>query len=204
MERHRRKLWFQWLIISVMALTIWLFPMGSAHSLDKNEKWSTPDEYWVEICKIARKAYTGMDVELVLDTGYTHYLDKGTEYPGNAVSMGVSVPLYSKKERMRRREDVIKFRQKGAQLIRKLETAIAQVKIFKEAGKFLYAKIDEEGVDAVTAYFDQLNKMAEQEAMIIQYHREIQSLINPFSGKAQILNNPAAVIPVSVTDLDKN
>jgi len=140
----------------------------------------TPDDYWRLIRKAAQSAYSGMDIEFSVNTSYQF------EGENRGPAFGVSVPLYSKKEKLRRRSEVVKFQQEGAELIQKLETAISQAKIFKDASKFLQARFEDEGVAAVTAYYDQLAKIAEQEAMITQYHRELQSLILPFSGKDEI------------------
>jgi len=141
----------------------------------------TPEEYWKQIQEIGKKAYSGMDISLALNTGYNF----GGDNKGAAV--GVSVPLYSKKDKMKRREDVVQFLKTGAELIQKLETSQSTAQIYKEASKFLYAKFNEEGIDAVTAYYEHLAKIAEQEAKIRQYHREIQSLISPFAGSSSII-----------------
>lgn len=152
------------------------------------EKRPTPDEYWKLIRKAAKEAYSGMDMEFTLNTAYQF------EGENKGPSFGVSVPLYSKKEKLRRRSEVVKFQQEGAELIQKLETAIAQAQIFKDASKFLKAKFEDEGINAVTAYYDQLAKISEQEAQITQYHREIQSLIFPFTGKVEIKNTELAQV----------
>lgn len=142
----------------------------------------TPDDYWRQIRKIAASEYSGMDLEVSINTGYQF----GGENKGAA--LGVSVPLYSKKEKLSRRGQVVKFQQAGAELISRLETAMAQAKIYREGAKFLQAKFTEEGVQAVESYFKMLAQIAETESAITQYHREIQSLIRPFTGTVQIVS----------------
>lgn len=124
-----------------------------------------------------------MDINLVLTTGYT-YDPNEREHGG---SVGFSIPLFSKTEKLKKRSDAIKFLASGAKLIRDLESSLSQRQIRIEQTKFLQAKFNNEGIDAANAYFDVLSKIAELDAKIIQYHRELQCLINPFLENPQIL-----------------
>ncbi|MCP4024437.1 MAG: hypothetical protein GY729_21520 [Desulfobacteraceae bacterium] len=159
---------------------IMIFMMLMSPMLIIAEDRPTPDHYWRQIRKIAQSEFTGMDVAVAINTNYQFDGDN------RGAAVGFSMPLYSKKDRMARRAEATGFQQKGAELIKNLEASINQAAIMREACKYLKAKISEEGVEAATAYFDAITKIALHDAETTRYHREIQSLISPFSGKAVI------------------
>lgn len=173
-----RKFWFSLLAFILCLATIGILPA-------KAGELPTPDQYWSMIRKAAASEFSGMDIALTLNTAYTYDPDEST----HGATVGVSVPLYSKKDKLKRRSDVNKFLADGAELIQKLETSMAQRQISVEQSKFLQAKFGDEGIDAVNSYFDVLKQVAELDARITQYHREIQSLINPY------LEKPEKIIP---------
>ena len=165
-------------------LKLWL-PLVSALLFNPPvmaDELPTSAEYWELIKQTAVRVYKGMDIELEVDTGYTHYFEQGDYYPGNSVSFGVRVPIYSKKDRMKRQGDVTQFLQRGAKLIQQLESAQAKAEIFKKSGEALESVMEQSGVEAIIAYYDQAARIAEERAKIAQYHREIQSLIAPLSN----------------------
>lgn len=131
----------------------------------------------------AAKIYSGPNIDLVLTTGYTYDPDERT----HGGSVGFSIPLFSKSEKLSLRSKASKFLATGADLIQKLDSTVAQRKIKLEQTKFLQAKFQDKGIDAANAYFEILSNIAEIDAKIIQFHRELQSLINPFLKNPQIL-----------------
>lgn len=148
-----------------------------------HENWPAPNEYWAMIRKIAAEQFKGINLELSLNTGYN--FGDGDE---RGLTMGFSVPIYSKKDRIKVHEEAVKFLHQGAELIASLEEAIATRKIHVNALQFLKARMNDEGIEAAKAYFDMLTKIAHQDALIVQFHRQLQSLIKPFSSDVEIVN----------------
>ena len=153
--------------------------------------WPTTDDYWRSLRAAASSNYSGFDISLVLNTSYTY--DPDERLHGGTV--GFNIPIYSKKEKIQRRSNASDFLKKGAATIQKLETSIALKKISIEQSRFLKAKFQHEGVAAVSAYFDCLKQIAKLNAQILQYHREIQSLISPFKQVNQVNNETSLVQP---------
>lgn len=140
------------------------------------KSWPSTNDYWRMMRAVAASEYAGMDINLVLNTSYTY--DPDERLHGGTV--GVSIPLFSKKDKLANRSEASTFLSQGAVLIQKLETSLSQKKISIEQSKFLQSKFQHEGVVAVTAYFEALKQIASLSAQIVQYHRELQSLINPY------------------------
>lgn len=165
----------QFFYIMLLSFILLLASRGSPLS-DDIVKWPSTDDYWRMIRAAASAEYSGMDINLTLNTSYTYDPDERS----HGGTLGISIPLFSKQDKLTNRSEASAFLSLGAVLIQKLETALSQKKISIEQSKFLQAKFQQEGVVAVTAYFDVLKQIASLSAQIAQYHRELQSLINPF------------------------
>lgn len=157
----------------------------------------TPDEYYLILREIAEKEYKGRGFDATLQTGYTFsYGDTTSEYIGDSgmimtssasgnkqsrhnVGANITIPLFSKEERLAQRQKVIDFLQQGTELIQKLELAIRTREIQIETLTVLN-ETAKEGVQGALAIKDMQVEIVRQETLIKQYHRDIQSLINPF------------------------
>lgn len=154
--------------------------------------WSgrpTAKEYWRVIRTIAADELSRANLELELDTGYSYYFEEGEQYPGNNVSVGVKFPLYSAKEKKAKRDAAVKFQQKGAGLIADLEEAVLTKELYIRELPWLKMRRDD-GIDAAREYIEIQRKIVEQEAKIKQAHRELQALIEPFTGTEEMSGAP--------------
>ncbi len=168
-------------IISISALLILCVSFSSLASETK-----TSDQYWQQICQMAASQFGGLDLNPVLKTGYQFSGD----YEGPGVGLSVDLPLWSKKKRIENREQAVRFRSAGAELVRKLETALETLTLLNEQAKVLRAIMAEEGVEGVKALFDVQKEIIEQRAAETQYRRELESMIAPLSGRAVIKTKP--------------
>ena len=128
-------------------------------------------------------------MELTINTGYNF----GNGDDRGAI-VGFSIPIYSKKDKNRVRDEATKFLHKGAELIASLQEAMATRKIYAEALRFVQARINDEGIEAAKAYFDMLTQIAHQDALIVQFHRQIESLIEPFQADVETFNTEETLI----------
>ena len=121
------------------------------------KSWPSTNDYWRMMRAVAASEYAGMDINLILNTSYTY--DPDERLHGGTV--GVSIPLFSKKDKLANRSEASTFLSQGAVLIQKLETSLSQKKISIEQSKFLQSKFQHEGVVAVTAYFEALKQIGQ-------------------------------------------
>ncbi|MCP4696718.1 MAG: hypothetical protein GY862_07705 [Gammaproteobacteria bacterium] len=149
----------------------------------------TPDEYWHQVRKVAADYFRGYSIELDLDTGYTHQIERGTEDRGNAVSVGLNWPIYSTVEKERRRSGAIKFQRDAAQLISELEESINIKRISLAELPSLEARKNADGLDGFTKYMSVVKEIAKHDARITATHRKLQALIKPFADKIVITSN---------------
>ena len=167
-----------------------------AMAVAENDK-PTPDEYWQQIRKIAAGEFSGIDLNPVLTTRYQFEGD----YSGWGVGMNMDLPLWNKKRQQEKREKAVKFLQAGATLVQKLETTINTLKLLKEKSRFLKAIMRDEGVESVDAFFKTEQEIIKQQALAIQYHRELQGLINPLNSQVKIYSKE--VTPHDQYNLEK-
>lgn len=138
----------------------------------------TPEAYWNLIQKTARTEFGGLDLNPVLKTGYQFAGD----YEGPNVSLQVDLPLWSKKRRIENREQAVKFLAAGSELVKKLQTAEDTLNLLKEQSRILKAIMSEEGVEGVKALFESEKQVIEQQAVILQNQRDLESMITPLAS----------------------
>ena len=146
----------------------------------------TPNEYWTQIRKTAANEFSGIELNPVIKTGYQF----SGENEGPNINFQFDLPLWNKKQRFEKREQATKFLQTGAKLVKKLETCINTLSLWKEKSRFLKAMIQTEGVTSVKIFFETEKDIIEQQALETQLHRELQGLINPTSSVVKIYSVP--------------
>jgi hypothetical protein len=154
-----------------------------------NEPRPTPDQYWQQIRLIASGEFTGLDVNPVLTTGYQFSGDN----QGPNVGIEIDLPLWDKQRRFKKREMAVVFLQKGATLVRELETAINTLGLLNEKTRFLKAIMQNNGVESVEAFFNAQQDIIKYKGLVTQYHRELQGLIRPMSDSVTINSTPVVV-----------
>lgn len=172
---------------------------AGAEAAGKNRP--TPDEYWQRIRKIVAEEFAGLELNPVLTSGYQFSGDEA----GPRIGLQIDLPLWNKKRKFEKREQAVQFLQKGAELVQKLEIAIETLDLLKEKSRFLQAIMRQEGVESVDAFFKSEQEIIKYEAFVIQYHRELQGLVNPVTGNAKILSgtdNPRKKIWKILPDKD--
>jgi hypothetical protein len=171
-------------------ITVFLIACLSISSSFAADPGKSPDQYWQQICQVAASQFGGLDLNPVLKTGYQFSGD----YAGPGVGLSVDLPLWSKKKRIENRKQAVEFRAAGAELVRKLETALETLALLNEQAKVLRAIMSEEGVEGVKALFEVQKEIIVQRAEETQYRRELEGMIAPLNGEA-IIKTP--VKPVS-------
>ncbi len=121
-----------------------------------------------------------MDLEFTVNT--TWQAEGENKGPG----FGWTVPLYSKEKRLKRREAAEKFLREGAALIGRLEVALDSRRLYNESLRFVKARSKDNGIDVITKFQELQLKIIQEEALITQYHRELQALIDPYSTQVKI------------------
>lgn len=142
----------------------------------------SPDQYWQEIRQLAAVEFTGLDINPVLTTGYQFSGDN----QGPSVGVQFDLPLWSKQRQSEKRDRAVKFLQKGAKLVRELETSINILELLHEKATFLKAIMQNNGVESVEAFFNAQQEIIKYKGLVTQYHRELQGLIRPVSDSVHI------------------
>lgn len=148
--------------------------------------------YWKRIKSIASKEFKGSNYQLTVGTGYKiGGDDKG-------ISISASIPVYvsresiissqSKKDKLAQRKLALAFLDTGAKLCAQLERALARYLILQQAYTNYELLAQDEGAAIIEKLVDTQIKIVETEAEITQSHRQLQSLISPFSSAIKILS----------------
>jgi hypothetical protein len=130
---------------------------------------------------VAKERFGGFNLEFNVNSGYVF----GVAGDQRGPYIGVTIPLYSKKDRLTYSHQATQFLQQGADLIAKLEEAEKTLQIKRHAMRFMQARMGEEGSQGGKLYFEELVNLAHQEALITQYHRQLRSLIDPLKGHVE-------------------
>lgn len=139
------------------------------------------DDYWRQIQQITKDEFGGWNIEVNVHTSYNF---EETATSGKGVGVGLSMPIYSKKDRIESRLKAMQFSEHGSELIMKFRESIAHGEIINEECKYKQSIMPEYGVAAIDSYYECKRKFATQRLVMEQKERDIRSLIDPYLKKS--------------------
>ncbi len=149
------------------------------------------DRYWLEIQNLASDIFGGFNIELSIKTQY-NFSDSDT-IANKGAGIGLSMPIYSKTQKIASRNQAREFLEHGSLLILGYRDSIAANEITSEECKFQRSIMTEYGVEGAKAYFDCKRRLATIKLTVEQKERDIKSMLDPYQ-KRRDLNEKVKLI----------
>lgn len=167
------------MIIRILIVMLCMVQCAIA-SEDYSELKRRADDYWRQIQRITADEFGRFNIELSVTTAYsfTESLNQG-----RGASVGLTVPLYSKKDKIANRLAAQSFSERGSLLIKEFKESVSNSEIIKEECRYSESIMPEYGVEAVKAFFDCKRRHASSLLTVEQKERDIRSLIDPYLKK---------------------
>jgi len=128
---------------------------------------------WSIARKVIQACYGGWDVEVQVSGGYeTRYYQDGPVSGPTANAM-LTVPLYSRKERLSRQESTNKQIEHLAELYAEVESQVAIISALKSEKDVLKKVMIDAGQQGISAYYDLLQKIETSKVKKISAERKI-------------------------------
>lgn len=125
----------------------------------------TPEEYWEKLNTRADQIYGGLDLALTVNVG-NYYDNSESEFRSG---VGFSIPIYSKQQKITRRNSKVKYLQEGSDLIASLKKNRKLKLLLLDKQKALSAFIGDNGSSDINSYF-------QTEERILSITLEIESI----------------------------
>jgi hypothetical protein len=141
------------------------------------------DRYWIEIQNLATDVFGGFNIELTVKTQY-NFSDSDTASKGAGI--GLSMPIYSKSQKITSRNQAREFLEHGSLLVMSYRDSIAAKEITTEECKFQKSIMTEYGVEGAKAYFDCKRRLATMHLTVEQKERDIKSMLDPYQKRRDV------------------
>ncbi|MCK5780379.1 MAG: hypothetical protein KAH04_05130, partial [Psychrilyobacter sp.] len=109
----------------------------------------TSDEYWKQLNISADKIYGGLDIAFTINVG-NYYDNSESEFRSG---VGFSIPIYSKQQKISRRNAKIKYLQEGSDLIASLKKNRRLKLLLLDKQKALSGFMGDNGSSDINLYF---------------------------------------------------
>lgn len=133
----------------------------------------TSEEYWTALNKRADEIYGGLDLALTVNVG-NYYDNSESEFRSG---IGFSIPIYSKQQKISRRNAKIKYLQDGADLISSLKKNRKLKLLLEDKKEALKAFMGDNGVSDVNTYFQTEERLLELHLIIESIERKIETML---------------------------
>lgn len=140
------------------------------------------DGYWKQIQRITADEFGGWNAEVKIHTAY-NFESSESSSTGKGVGIGLSMPIYSKQQKIASRIAARDFSEHGSRLVREYKESIAHIGVIFEECQYMESIIAEYGVEAVKASYDCKRRLESQILVIEQKERDIRMVIDPFLKK---------------------
>ncbi|MGB6129294.1 MAG: hypothetical protein WBG30_11140 [Psychrilyobacter sp.] len=148
------------LTIFYLLLTVCLFSM-------------TSEEYWTALNKRADQIYGGLDLALTVNVG-NYYDNSDSEFRSG---VGFSIPIYSKQQKISRRNSKIKYLQDGSDLISNLKKNRKLLLLLKDKKEALQAFMGDNGASDIKSYFQTEEELLDLHLTIESIERKIETML---------------------------
>ncbi len=168
------------MIIRILIVVVFICTYGIACAEDYTELKHRADDYWRQIQRITADEFGRFNIELSVTTAYSFTESVNN---GRGASVGLTVPLYSKKDKIANRLAAQSFSERGSLLIKEYKESVSNSEIIKEECRYSESIMSEYGVEAVKAFFECKRRHASSLLTIEQKERDIKSLLDPYLKK---------------------
>lgn len=133
----------------------------------------TSEEYWIALNKRADQIYGGLDLALTVNVG-NYYDNSDSEF---RTGVGFSIPIYSKQQKISRRNAKIKYLQDGSDLISNLKKNRKLLLLLKDKKEALKAFMGDNGASDINSYFQTEQQLLELYLTIESIERKIETML---------------------------
>jgi len=133
----------------------------------------TSEEYWTALNKRADQIYGGLDLALTVNVG-NYYDNSDSEFRSG---VGFSIPIYSKQQKISRRNAKIKYLQDGSDLISNLKKNRKLLLLLKDKKEALQAFMGDNGASDIKSYFQTEEELLDLHLTIESIERKIETML---------------------------
>ncbi len=133
----------------------------------------TSEEYWTALNKRADEIYGGLDLALTVNVG-NYYDNSESEF---RTGVGFSIPIYSKQQKISRRNTKIKYLQDGSDLISNLKKNRKLLLLLKDKKEALKAFMGDNGASDISSYFQTEERLLGISLTIESIERKIETML---------------------------
>ena len=128
-------------------------------------------DQWEALRKRADELYGGLDISATIRTGYQANtgltsLDDLETKTGPYGKFEIEMPLYSKADRIKSKQEKTEFLKQGAVLIRQINENTESVKLLKSKADVLQAVMKDDGAKGIEAYYNVLQEISTKENLV--------------------------------------
>lgn len=133
----------------------------------------TSGEYWEALNKRADQIYGGLDLAVTVNVG-NYYDNSDSEFRSG---VGFSIPIYSKQQKISRRNAKIKYLQDGSDLISNLKKNRKLKLLLEDKKEALKAFMGDNGASDINSYFQTEERLLELYLTIESIERKIETML---------------------------
>jgi hypothetical protein len=133
----------------------------------------TTEEYWEALQKRANEIYGGLDLAITINVG-NYYDDTDSEFRSG---IGFSVPVYSKQQKLSRRNAKVKYLQDGADLIAELKKNRKLRLLLKDKQESLRPFMGDNGSADIHTFYQTEERLLEITLKIESLERKIETML---------------------------
>jgi len=109
---------------------------------------------WPVARGLMQECYDGYDIEVNINGGYEHRIYQSGPIDGEFANAMITVPLYSRKEKLTRQENTNKQIEHVAEIYAEFEESSATFSALEDEKKVLQKTMLDTGAQGITAYFN--------------------------------------------------
>lgn len=132
---------------------------------------------WPTARAVIRECYSGYDVEVTINGGYEHRIYQSGPIDGEFANAMISVPLYSRKEKLARQESTNGQIEHVAGIYAEFEESSATLAALEDEKKVLQKTMIDTGAQGISAYFDLIKDIEKARAKRNSAARKIQAIL---------------------------
>lgn len=171
-----------------MVCVILMISEVAGYAEDYAELKQRADDYWRQIQQITAKEFGGWNAEVKIHTAY-NFESSESSSTGRGIGIGLSMPIYSKQQKIASRIAARDFSEHGSKLVREYKESIAHGEITADECRYKQSIMSEYGVAAVDSYFECKRKLASQKLVMEEKERNIKGLLDPYLKNRTDLQN---------------
>jgi hypothetical protein len=140
---------------------------------------------WHIARNLMQECYSGPDVEITVNGGYEHRIYDSGPIDGEFANAMITVPLYSKKEKLIRQENTNKQIEHVAEIYAEFEESSATLAALEDEKKVLQKTMIDTGAQGIAAYFDLIKDVEKSRAKRNESARKIKMILENCGFKVE-------------------